>query len=46
MIKEGKMNSEEAEKMRSAVAKELHIMSTPLDFGQLIKDGLLKKIGR
>jgi len=40
------MNDEEVEKMRKMLAKESHIMSTPIDFDQLIKDGLLKRIGK
>lgn len=40
------MNDEEVEKMRKMLAKESNIMSTPIDFDQLIKDGLLKKIGK
>lgn len=40
------MINEELEKMLEMLAKELHIISTPNDFDQLIKDGLIKKIGR
>lgn len=40
------MNGEEVEKMRKMLAKETRIMSTPIDFDKLIKDGLLKKIGK
>ena len=39
------MSDEEVEKMRKMLAKESHIMSTSIDFDQLIEDGLLKKIG-
>lgn len=40
------MNDEELKKMRKKLANEYHIMSIPIDFDQLIKDGLLKKIGK
>ncbi len=40
------MNNDELKKMRKVLAKESHIMSIPIDFNQLIKDGLLKKIGK
>ncbi|MDP2842756.1 MAG: hypothetical protein Q8O06_03825 [Acetobacterium sp.] len=40
------MANEEREKMRKMLAQEAHILSTPIDFDQLIKDGLLKKIGK
>jgi hypothetical protein len=40
------MNNEEIDKMRKILARESHIMSTPIDFDQLIKDGSLKKIGK
>jgi hypothetical protein len=40
------MNDEELEKITKMVANESHIMSTPIDFDQLIRDGLLKRIGK
>lgn len=39
------MRDEERSKLAKAVANEAHILSTPIDFDQLIKDGLIKKIG-
>lgn len=39
------MNAEEIEKIKKEVAKVAHILATPIDFDQLINDGLLKKIG-
>jgi hypothetical protein len=43
--KGGQMNAEEIEKIKKEVAKVAHALATPIDFDQLINDGLLKKIG-
>ena len=40
------MINEELEEMHEMLVRETLIMSTPIDFDQLIKDGLIKKIGR
>jgi hypothetical protein len=37
---------DELARMRSEWADELKIMATPIDFEQLIKDGLIKRIGK
>lgn len=40
------MNDEEIRKMAEKIKKETEIMSTPIDFEQLEKDGLIKKVGK
>ena len=40
------MDNDEVEKMHKMLVKESLIISIPIDFDQLIKDGLLKKIGK
>lgn len=40
------MNDEEIRKMAEKIEKETEIMSTPIDFEQLEKDGLIKKVGK
>lgn len=40
------MNNEELSKLAKVVANNAHILSTPIDFDQLLQDGLIKKIGK
>ncbi len=40
------MNNDKIERLQKMIAKEALILATPINFDQLIKDGLLKKIGK
>lgn len=40
------MTPEEIERISKEMAKVAHIHATPIDFDKLIKEGLLRKVGR